>query len=73
MCWRVRKVTCPKSRYAGFQLAALDVRVAPECPSGPALNEVASRTSCRWTVSDRRRFKQRIASRWLLPAARFLW
>lgn len=31
-CWRVRKVTCPKSRYAQFQLSAQDMRAVPGCP-----------------------------------------
>jgi hypothetical protein len=45
--WWVREVTCPKSQRAGFQLAALDIRAAPECPPGPATRVAASRRSCR--------------------------
>ena len=44
-CWWVREVTCPKSQRAGFQLAALDIRAAPECPSGPATRLVAAQLS----------------------------
>ena len=46
-CWWVREVTCPKSQRAGFELAALDDRAAPECPPGPASSLFASRRSCR--------------------------
>src|SRR4029077_2902287 len=70
-CWWVREVTCPKSQRAGFQLAALDDRAAPECPPGPASSLFASRRSCRYTTSERRRVRQRIASFWLLPSDRF--
>ena len=48
-------MTCPKSQRAGFQLAALDSRAAPECPPGPASSLFASRRSCRYTTSDSRR------------------
>ena len=59
---RAREVTCLKSRCAGCQLAARDDRAAPECPPGPAFCVTASPISCRYTMSDRRRFKQRMAS-----------
>jgi hypothetical protein len=45
-------VTCPKSQRAGFQLAALDDRAAPECPPGPGSSRVASRSNCRHTTSE---------------------
>ena len=59
---RAREVTCLKCRCAGYQLAARDDRAAPECPPGPAFCLTASPISCRYTMSDRRRFKQRMAS-----------
>jgi hypothetical protein len=46
-CWWVREVTCPKSQRAGFQLAALDIRAAPECPPGPTSILFASLRSWR--------------------------
>jgi hypothetical protein len=46
-CWWVREVTCPKSQRAGFQLAALDIRAAPECPPGPTSSLFASLRSWR--------------------------
>jgi hypothetical protein len=45
-CWRVRKVTCPKSN-ARFQLSAQDMRARPVVSSGSAATAAASRTSCR--------------------------
>lgn len=60
----------------GVRSAALDVRVAPECPPGPARSlflVAASAASCRWTTSDSRRRRQRSASRVVLPSASFRW
>jgi hypothetical protein len=52
----------------GVEPAALDCRVAPECPPGPAACSCSSRIMSRQMWSARRRFRQRIASLWLLPA-----
>jgi hypothetical protein len=56
-------VTCPKRQRAGFELAALDVGAAPECPPGSAPRLAASRVTCRQTASERRGLRQRNASR----------
>ncbi len=51
----------------GVEPVALDVRAAPECPPGPAAACRSSAIMSRQTWSARRRFKQRIASLWVLP------
>jgi hypothetical protein len=56
----------------GVEPAALDVRVAPECLPGPAAKRCSSASMRRQTRSARRRFKQRIASLWDLPATIFV-
>jgi len=56
----------------GVEPAALDVRVAPECPPGPAAKRCSSASMSRQTRSARRRFKQRMASLWDLPATIFV-
>ena len=43
----------------GVEPAALDVRVAPECPPGPAAKRCSSASMSRQTRSASRRFKQR--------------
>ena len=56
----------------GVEPAALDVRVAPECPPGPAAKRCSSASMSRQTRSASWRFKQRMASLWDLPAATFV-
>ena len=56
---------------AGVGPDALDCRVAPECPPGPASasRRARSSSSARNTTSESRRLRQRIASSGVLPAA----
>ena len=56
----------------GVEPAALDIRVAPECPPGPAAKRCSSESMSRQTRSASRRFKQRMASLWDLAAATFV-
>ena len=56
----------------GVEPAALDVRVAPECPPGPAAKRCSSASMSRQTRSASWRSKQRMASLWDLPAATFV-
>ncbi|MBA2311969.1 MAG: hypothetical protein H0V97_04110 [Actinobacteria bacterium] len=57
----------------GLEPAALDCRVAPECPPGPVTDiRRSSAIMMRQTWSASRRFKHRIASLWVLPAAIFV-
>ena len=54
----------------GCEPAALDVSVAPRCPPEPVPSAAtASSSIARNTMSDRRRFRQRIASIEVFPAA----
>ena len=53
----------------GVEPAALDGRVAPCCPPGPAARCCSSRIMSRQMWSARRRFRQRLASFSVLPAA----
>jgi len=57
----------------GAGLAAMDFRVAPGCPPGPAsCIALASATSCRKTAWDSRLLRQRRASIGVLPAVPLL-
>src|ERR1700736_5275999 len=56
----------------GVEPGALDVRVAPECPPGPAAKRRSSASMSRQTRLASRRFKQRMASLWDLPATIFV-
>jgi hypothetical protein len=51
---------------------ALDCRAAAECPPRLAAKPRASAIMSRQTRSAKRRFRQRIASLWVLPAAIFV-
>jgi hypothetical protein len=53
----------------GVEPAALDVRAVPDCPPGSSALARSSRVINGQTWSARRRFRQRIASLWVFPAA----
>ena len=53
----------------GVEPAALDIRVAPECPPGFAARRRSSVIMVRQMWSASRRFRQRRASRAVLPSA----
>jgi hypothetical protein len=53
----------------GVEPDALDVRAAPDCPPESVADVPSSRIICRQTWSASRRFRQRIASLWVFPAA----
>jgi hypothetical protein len=56
----------------GVEPAALDRRVAPDCPPGLAAKRRSSAIMIRQTRSARRRFRQRMASLRVLPSAIFV-